>query len=93
MFIAFVYACVFRNVNKLESGMRVHKNTWGTVSQTRKKGFGKETKRFRAFIPFGVPAWTPADAQMNHGSSNVHVQWFSHWKFQPDDHDVFDRTS
>ena len=26
--------------------------------------------------------WTPADAQMNHGSSNAHVQWFSHWKME-----------
>ena len=32
-------------------------------------------KRFRAFIVFGVPAWMPADTQMNHGSSNAHVQF------------------
>ena len=28
------------------------------------------------------------DLQMNHGSSNAHVQWFSHWKNGADDHDV-----
>ena len=31
---------------------------------------------------------TPADAQMNGGNSNVHVQWFSHWKIRADDHDI-----
>ena len=30
----------------------------------------------------------PADMQTNHGSSNVHAQWFSHWKIRADDHDV-----
>ena len=34
----------------------------------------KETKRFRAFMVFGVLAWMPADVQMNYGSSNAHVQ-------------------
>ena len=37
----------------------------------------KETKRFGAFIVFGVLAWMLADVQMNHGGSNVHAQWFS----------------
>ena len=32
--------------------------------------------------------WTPADVQMNHGSSNAQVQWFSHQKIQADDHDI-----
>ena len=45
-------------------------------------------KRFRAFVVFGVLAWMPADTQMNHGSSNVHVQWFSCWKIRAYDHDV-----
>ena len=32
--------------------------------------------------------WTPMDLQMNHGGSNAHAQWFSHWKNGADDHDV-----
>ena len=30
----------------------------------------------------------PADVQMNGNISDVHVQWFSHWKFRADDCDV-----
>ena len=37
VFITFVYACVFKNVNKLDSGMRVHQNTWGRMSQALKR--------------------------------------------------------
>ena len=29
-----------------------------------------------------------ADVETNYGGSNVHVQWFSHWKIRADDHDV-----
>ena len=35
-------------------------------------------KRFGVFIVFRSLVWMLADMQMNHGSSNVHVQWFSH---------------
>ena len=87
MFIVFVYACVFRNVNKLESGMRVHQNTWGRVSQAQKRDLERD-EEVRAFVAFGVPVWMLVDAQMNHRSSNVHAQWFSCWKIQADDHDV-----
>ena len=52
------------------------------------KGIKKETKRFRTLIVFWVPAWMPMGEQMNIGSSNVHVQWFSHWKIRADDHDI-----
>ena len=86
MFIAFVYACVFENINKLDSGTRVHRNTWRRVSQAW-KGITKEMKRFRTLILFGVLAWTPAHAQTNTGSSDTHAQWFSHWKIRADDHD------
>ena len=30
----------------------------------------------------------PADAQMNVSGSNVHAQWFSHWKIRADNHDI-----
>ena len=33
----------------------------------------------------------PADVQMNHGSSDAHVQWFSHCKIRADFHDVMIR--
>ena len=45
-------------------------------------------KRFRAFVVFGVLAWMPADMQMNHGSSDAHVQQFSCKKIRADDHDI-----
>ena len=48
----------------------------------------KETKRFRALVVFGVPVWMLAGVQMNTGGSDVHVQWFSHWKIRADDQDV-----
>ena len=32
--------------------------------------------------------WMLADLQMNHGSSNAHVQWFPHQKNGADDHDI-----
>ena len=76
VFIVFLYACVFKNVNKLESSTRAHWNTWGRVSQAWKKGW-KEMKKFRAFIVFGVLVWMPVETQTNHGSSDVHAQCFS----------------
>ena len=47
VFIIFVYACVFKNVNKLDSGMRVHQNTWresvtGMEKGLQKRGRGSE---------------------------------------------------
>ena len=48
----------------------------------------KETKRFRAFVAFGVLARMPGDAQTNIGSSGTHAQWFSHWKIRADSHDI-----
>ena len=41
-----------------------------------------------AFVAFPVLAWMPADAQMNGGGCDVHVQWFSHWKIRAHDHDI-----
>ena len=67
--------------------MRAHQNIGGECHM-HGKGIRKETKRFGAFVVFGVLSWMPADMQMNHGSSNVHVQWFSHWKIRADDHDI-----
>ena len=49
MFIAFVYASVFKNVNKLDFGMRAHQNTWGECHR-HGKGIRKEMKKFRAFV-------------------------------------------
>ena len=30
----------------------------------------------------------PVDAQMNYGSSSVHLQWFSCWNIRADNHDI-----
>ena len=42
MFITFLYACVFENVNKLGSGMRVHQNTCGRVPQAWKRDYKRD---------------------------------------------------
>ena len=65
----------FKNVNKLDWYKGALKYLGESVTGTEKGR--KETKRFRAFIVFGVLGVMLADMQMNHGSSNVHAQWFS----------------
>ena len=42
MFIAFVYAYVFENFNKLDSGMRAYQNTWRRVSQAQKRDYERD---------------------------------------------------
>ena len=42
MFIAFVYVCVFENINKLDSSRRAQQNTWGRVSQVQKRDYKRE---------------------------------------------------
>ena len=49
----------------------------GGECHRHKNGFGKETMRFQTSVINGYLAWKPADVQMNHGGSSVHVQWFS----------------
>ena len=61
---------------------------WSSICHRQRKGIRKEMKRFGAFIVLGVLAWILADTQMNHGSSSVHVHWFSHWKIRADNNDV-----
>ena len=51
-------------------------------------GLRKGQRGLDAFIIFGVPVWMPADMQMNDNVSNVHVQWFFHWKIKADDCDI-----
>ena len=53
--------------------------------------FGNETtktKLNRTFVTNGYLAWMLAGVQTNHGSSSVHVQWFSHQNGGADNHDV-----
>ena len=53
-----------------------------------KIGLRKRWRGLDAFIVFEVWAWMPADVQTNSGNSDVHAQWFSHWKIRADNHDV-----
>ena len=53
-----------------------------------KIGLRKRQRGLDALIVFGVLVWMLADVLMNGGNSNVHAQWFSHWKIRADDHDV-----
>ena len=43
---------------------------------------------FGVFVMLQVLAWMPAGMQMNLGGSHAHVQWFSCWKSQADNHDI-----
>ena len=49
-----------------------------------KIGLRKRQRGSGAFIVFGMPA----DVQTNVCSSDVHMQWFSHWKIRADDCDI-----
>ena len=51
-------------------------------------GLRKRQRGSDAVILNGVPAWMPVDVQTNGHISNVHAQWFSHWKIKADDHEV-----
>ena len=51
-------------------------------------GLRKRQRDSDAFIVFKVPAWMLADVQMNGNISDVHVQWFSHWKIRADNCDI-----
>ena len=51
-------------------------------------GLKKRWRDSDAFIFIRVLAWIPANAQMNGSNSDVHAQWFSHWKIRGDDHDI-----
>ena len=55
----------------------------GTEFGLRKRWRGSD-----ALIVTGIPAWMPADVQMNYSASGAHVQWFSHWKIKADNCDV-----
>ena len=44
--------------------------------------------RFQTFVINGSLAWMLAGVQMNHGSSSVHVQWFSYQNGGADDCDI-----
>ena len=54
---------------------------------------GLETRRQKTelnqtFITNRYLAWMPVGAQMYHGSSSAHVQWFSHQNGGADDCDI-----
>ena len=53
-----------------------------------KIGLRKRQRGSDAVILIGVLASMPAYAQMNSGTLDVHVQWFSHWKIRADDCDI-----
>ena len=67
--------------------MRVHWNTWKSITGME-IGLRKRQRGSDVFIVFGVLVWMPADAQMNGNVSNMHAQWFYHWKIKADNCDV-----
>ena len=81
-------ACVLLRICKLRlqyegAAKYLGESVTGTEIWLRKRWRGSD-----AFIVFGVSAWTLADVQMNDNVSNVHVQWFIHWKNKADDCDI-----
>ena len=54
-----------------------HTEIPGGECHRHENGLGKEMTRFQTSVTNGYLVWTPAGVQMNHGSSSVHVQWFS----------------
>ena len=83
-----IFACVFKNVNKLGLWYEDTPKYLGESVTGMEIRLGKEMKGFGAFIVFGVLAQMLADVQMNISSSGVHAQWFSHWKIRADEHDI-----
>ena len=61
--LSLFIACVFKNINKLGSGMRAHQNTWGRVSQVRNLGQerDKEVQSFHGIWGSGKDASRCAD--------------------------------
>ena len=55
-----------------------HTKILGGECHRHENGFRKEMTRFQTSIINGYLAWMPVGVQTNHGSSSVHVQWFSH---------------
>ena len=53
IFITLVYACVFKNVNKLDTSMRAHLNTWGRVSQAQKRDYKRDKEVQSSHIIWG----------------------------------------
>ena len=51
-------------------------------------GLRKRQRGLDVFIVFGVLVWMPVDVQTNGNISDVHAQWFSHWKIRADDCDI-----
>ena len=89
LFVYNVCLCfVKKYVNKLRlqyegTPKYLEESVTGTEMGLRKRWRGSD-----AFIVFGIPAWMTADVQMNGNISDVHAQWFSHWKIRADDCDI-----
>ena len=69
MFIAFVYVCVFENINKLNSGTRAHQNTWGRVSQAWKRYYERDEEVWHSCSIWG-------------SGMDAGVCTDKHWQFQ-----------
>ena len=50
------------------------------MSQAQKRDYERDKEVWNSHSIWG--------SGMDTGSSDVHVQWFSHWKTRADDHDV-----
>ena len=65
-----------------------HTEISGGECHRHKNRFGKETMRFQMSVINSYLGWMPAGAQINHASSSVHAQWFSHQNDGADYHDI-----
>ena len=95
-YIAFIFlVCLWclhvfcwKCVNKLRLQYKGTLKYLGESVTGVKIGLRKRWRGLDAFIAVGVLAKMLADVQTNVGSSNVHVQWFTHWKIRADDYDI-----
>ena len=73
----YVCACVFMYIHTYSHAC-LPLCVYIYICHRHKNGFRKETTRFQTFVINSYLAWMLAGAQMNHGGSSAHVQWFSH---------------
>ena len=81
-------ACVLIRMCKLRLQYKGTLKYLGESVTGMKIGLKKRWRGSDAFIVFGVPVWMLVHGQMNGEVSNMHVQWFSHWKIRADDCDI-----
>ena len=84
-----VLPCVLlKCVNKLRLQYEGTLKYLGESVTDTKIGLRKRQRGSDALVVVGGSCKDTGSVQTNIGSSNAHVQWFSHWKIRADNHDI-----